>query len=155
MAIAGIRNGLAGLCDARRVAEGMIGIPFRDGGRDARKTGGLDCWGVVLEYYRRRFGVELPDPASLDPDTCEAAPVFRWFDKIPPGAAQEGDVLRFSSACGEGKGRHIGVKIGRDQVLHVSKQSVAIHSTRLFKFDAAFVLVGEPTSDEPPGGCEC
>ena len=153
MGIAGIKNGLAGLCDARRVAEGMIGIPFRDGGRDASVKGGLDCWGVVLEYYRRRFGVELPDPASLDPDTCEAAPVFRWFEPIPVGHAQEGDVLRF--AFDGGKGRHIGVKIGRDQVLHVSKQCVAIHSTRLFKFDAAFVLVGEPTSDEPGEGCEC
>jgi hypothetical protein len=69
--------------------------------------------------------------------------------------AQEGDVLRFASGRDGAKGRHIGVKIGRDQVLHVSKQSVAIHSTRLFKFDAAFVLTGEPTSDDPGEGCEC
>lgn len=154
MGISGIRKGLAGLASARRVAEGMIGIPFRDGGRDASVGGGLDCWGVVLEYYRRRFGVELPDPASLDPDTCEAAPVFRWFEPIPVGHAQEGDVLRFAFGADGEKGRHIGVKIGRDQVLHVSKQSVAIHTIRLFKFDAAFVLVGEPSSDDAGEGME-
>lgn len=36
----------------------LIGIPFVDGGRDPRT--GLDCWGLVLEVFRRS-GINLPD----------------------------------------------------------------------------------------------
>lgn len=36
----------------------LIGVPFVNGGRDYKT--GLDCWGVVLEYYKR-IGITLPD----------------------------------------------------------------------------------------------
>lgn len=123
---------------ARSVAEGLIGSPYLPGGRDV--TRGVDCWGVVLEFYARAYGVELPDPASVDPDACEASPVAAAFERIEVGAAREGDVLRFALNRGDGgKGRHIGVKIGRNQVLHpTEKGGVVCHSTALYRFDAAF-----------------
>lgn len=36
----------------------LIGVPFVDGGRDAKS--GLDCWGLVKEAFRRQ-GCEVPD----------------------------------------------------------------------------------------------
>ncbi len=36
----------------------LVGIPFIDGGRDAKS--GLDCWGLVKEAFRRQ-GCEVPD----------------------------------------------------------------------------------------------
>ena len=35
----------------------LIGVPFKVHGRD---KGGLDCWGVAMEVFRR-YGVRLPD----------------------------------------------------------------------------------------------
>ena len=40
------------------VYDDLIGIPFVDGGRDAKS--GLDCWGLVKEAFRRQ-GCEVPD----------------------------------------------------------------------------------------------
>lgn len=136
MGVMGIRPTMP---EARRIAEGLIGVPFLDGGRDPGE--GLDCWGVVLEFYRRRFGVNVPDPASLDPETCEAALVCSWFVPIRVGDAKDGDVLRFASnRCDCGKGRHLGIKIGRAQVLHPTTKEVVVHSMQLYTFDAAFRL---------------
>jgi cell wall-associated NlpC family hydrolase len=39
----------------------MIGIPYKHLGRDPKV--GLDCWGCVIEFYKR-VGVSLPDPIS-------------------------------------------------------------------------------------------
>ena len=36
----------------------LIGVPFVDGGRDY--IHGLDCWGMLLEVYKRN-GIILPD----------------------------------------------------------------------------------------------
>lgn len=38
--------------------EDLIGIPFVNNGRDHRT--GFDCYGLVMEVYRR-FGIELPE----------------------------------------------------------------------------------------------
>jgi cell wall-associated NlpC family hydrolase len=38
--------------------EDLIGIPFVNHGRDRRT--GFDCYGLVMEVYRR-FGIELPE----------------------------------------------------------------------------------------------
>ena len=36
----------------------LVGVPFVNGGRDYKT--GLDCWGMVLECYKRT-GITLPD----------------------------------------------------------------------------------------------
>ncbi len=49
--------------DAQAMASRMIGIPFADGGRDART--GLDCYGLLLHVYNE-LGWSLPDPFTYD-----------------------------------------------------------------------------------------
>lgn len=39
----------------------LIGVPFKKGGRTADE--GLDCWGLVIEVFRR-FGIIVPDYAD-------------------------------------------------------------------------------------------
>lgn len=44
------------------IAQELLGIPFREGGRDFRPLhGGTDCLGIVLEF-RRRLGLRAEDP---------------------------------------------------------------------------------------------
>lgn len=40
------------------MVEGLVGIPFLNRGRNVKE--GLDCWGLVMEVFRRR-GIILPD----------------------------------------------------------------------------------------------
>ena len=37
--------------------EDLIGVPFMDGGRDKN---GMDCWGLVREYFKRQ-GIVVKD----------------------------------------------------------------------------------------------
>jgi cell wall-associated NlpC family hydrolase len=45
----------------------LIGTPFVNGGRSVKK--GFDCWGLVLEIYRRA-GIKLQD-YKISSDECE------------------------------------------------------------------------------------
>ena len=50
----------------------LIGGRFVNGGRSVAK--GLDCWGLVMEVFRR-YGVELPD-FTVDAFACIAIDVL-------------------------------------------------------------------------------
>jgi len=90
----------------------LIGKPFE---RGARGPDAFDCWGLVLEMYRRA-GVNAPDFAS--PGTVEAiahlieGQVGEWHrvDPRTPGA-----VLLFRV---DGVGAHVGLSLGSDKFLH-------------------------------------
>ena len=70
----------------RNIAQGLIGIPFQHCGRDSSK--GLDCLGLVLEFYRR-LGFSLSDPIGTyreewwrdDPDLI-GIHIGSYFDSI-------------------------------------------------------------------------
>ena len=97
-----------------RIASGLVGTPYVAGGRDAKR--GLDCWGVVLEFYRRAFGIDLPDPVSMASATCEAAPVSDHFLRIEVEESQPGDIGRFH-VRDPGAG-HLGIVLARKRILH-------------------------------------
>lgn len=46
---------------SHRWAVEYIGTPWVAGGRHLERDGGLDCWGLVVDIYRRAFGIDLPE----------------------------------------------------------------------------------------------
>lgn len=56
-----------------------IGTPRAALGRT--REGGLDCFGLVLLYYREVRGIELPDPATDDPLEALACDASRMFKR--------------------------------------------------------------------------
>ena len=42
------------------IVDSLLGIPYVRNGRSVDVDGGLDCWGLAREVFRRRFGIDLP-----------------------------------------------------------------------------------------------
>ena len=47
------------------VIDDLFNIPFVAGGMDVRKDGGLDCWGLVGEVYRRVSPLSILPPMNV------------------------------------------------------------------------------------------
>lgn len=101
----------------------FLGIPFVYGGRN--KTG-MDCFGVVVEYFKRRHGIDIDDPciydkkfATKDYDAFEKHKGKDWLSVV--GGFQEGDVLLFhDNKCGVGT--HCAVYLSGDRLLHATEK---------------------------------
>ena len=39
----------------------LLGVEYVDNGRDIKTDGGLDCWGLVREVYKRELKINLPE----------------------------------------------------------------------------------------------
>ena len=95
----------------------LIGIPFANRGRD-KKTG-LDCYGLVQEFYRK-FGVEVPEYyadfndaeriQTLIADNTKGYPWKRISEPIVPCLI----AMRF----GNKYVNHTGVYVGAGKFLH-------------------------------------
>lgn len=46
----------------------LLGVPYVSNGRNIATDGGLDCWGLVCEVYRRALAVTLPPFLIADQD---------------------------------------------------------------------------------------
>ena len=124
----------------------LIGVPFLDSGRDFKK--GLDCWGLVMEVYRR-IGVELPDygktvpsayaSRSSDVAARDAEATGRWLKVELPDmcdlVAMHTD-RRVPTAI-----NHFGVCIGRGKFLHTIKPR-NVHIARLDAVEWEHRIVG-------------
>lgn len=108
----------------------LIGVPYLDGGRDPKK--GLDCWGLVIEVFRR-YGVPLPDYVvpALDSERInsiieEERPLWkrhRW-PRVPSPSVV---VIRFNTVdfC-----NHTGVYLGDGRFLH-TRQKIGVNVDRV------------------------
>lgn len=102
----------------------LVGRPFIDGGRDPQK--GLDCWGLVLEVFRRS-GIDLPDyTIACDdiPGIGRAVESERSFGRWKRWEAHEAPIpsllaIRFNSPLII---NHTGVFIGAGRFLHTRKR---------------------------------
>jgi len=103
----------------------IIGIPFRHKGRDAKT--GFDCWGLVIELYRRN-GIELVDPVpdyDKDWDKKKSDNLFlenyhRQWRKLDEGEKIELlDLVFFGTE--PSFPTHMGVIVERGKVLHCNR----------------------------------
>lgn len=102
--------------------DNYIGLPFLSGGRD---RAGLDCWGLVLLYYREVLKQELP---SLDDEYASAFDSQRVrelvdctkpeVEAVRTEEPETGDIAVIKLA---GIPCHVGVYITPDYVLHIER----------------------------------
>lgn len=99
----------------------LVGIPYVDKGRDPAV--GLDCWGVVRQFYQTVRGVLLPSLVARYVSAFDAASVSAlvadeasaWTRVAAPAF---GDVVTFNVS---GRPWHIGVCLGGGRFLHTVK----------------------------------
>lgn len=121
----------------------LIGIPFVDGGRDSR---GYDCWGLVMELFRRQ-GKKVKDYhiAAVDVDTIAKtafADESKWIRYDEP---QEGRLvlLKLSPGCWA---NHVGMCLGNGKFIHAYLLT-GVCIDRLAKWRSRVVGYYEPRED--------
>jgi len=90
--------------EARR----WLGTPYRYGGAD---RSGTDCSGLVMELYRSVCAVKLPRTTTLQKSYCT---------KVARNRAKVGDLMFFGSGKGGGAVSHVGLYIGKGEMIHAS-----------------------------------
>jgi cell wall-associated NlpC family hydrolase len=113
----------------------LVGIPFRYGGRGAD---GMDCWGVVVEAFRR-LGLGIEDvPAYGEVLATDNNPVFDtertacWHAVQPP--YEPYDVLLFADGCCGAAATHCALWLGRGRMLHaIERLGVIVSPLRHFR----------------------
>lgn len=107
-------------------ARPYLGTPYRDRGRGDElgpDAPGLDCWGLVVAFYRREFGLELPSYAEAYASAEEAREVAAaingglssWVRVATP---EPGDVVRLWVREPD-LATHVGIYLGGDSMLNV------------------------------------
>lgn len=108
----------------------LIGGQFVNGGRGV--STGLDCWGLVMEVYKR-YGIDVPDFTvdafayqTIDTLTGKAIKSQRW-EKVYTPADKDAPLVvlmrmhpKFIT--------HTGVYIGRNKIIHTMKMTGVITS---------------------------
>ena len=118
----------------------LIGVPFKDGGRD---TGGLDCWGLVRECYKRRgmavkdYAVSAMQMARIE--TTMKHEEYEW-EKLP--SPKEG-CLVVIRLPGTPWANHAGVYIGDGKFIHAYAPSGVVVD-RIKRWQSRIVGFYEP-----------
>ena len=92
----------------------LIGVPYVNGGRSVAE--GLDCWGLVREYYWRE-GVDLPE-ILIDAENTKA----RWQELSEP---EIGCVI-LMRLIGNPLPSHCGVYLGYGEFVHAIAPAVQV-----------------------------
>jgi cell wall-associated NlpC family hydrolase len=101
-----------------------IGVPFTERGRSRE---GFDCWGLAMQIYRDRLGVELPDYQHLYEHTAREARKIAgiietekdngWLE-VPLNKAQPFDIIIFRQG---GLHCHVGIITMPKHFIHATK----------------------------------
>lgn len=110
----------------------LIGVPYRDGGRT---LDGLDCWGLVLEVFRR-MGIMIPDVFSGQDqlavrDLQAHQPALDWIASLF-GDWRRVEVPTIGGAVAignvEGAAVHVGVIVEPFRMLHAMRHTGVVLS---------------------------
>jgi cell wall-associated NlpC family hydrolase len=114
-----------------KLATRMMGIPFRDFGRDQH---GMDCFGFAIDFYRRSdLGIELKDPLdfiSREKIKAGGQPIIDQYKKdwrpLPSREIQPGDLLLIAV---DGKIiDHMGIVLASNKFVHCIRGQGVIRS---------------------------
>ncbi|EHM37726.1 C40 family peptidase [Anaeroglobus geminatus] len=102
----------------------LIGVPYVNGGRDCET--GLDCWGLVREYYRRA-GIKLPkhliDIKRVDAIMAEIdSNKHKWLELETP----EVGCVVLLRLIGNPLPSHCGIYVGYGEFMHAVQTAVQI-----------------------------
>lgn len=102
-----------------------IGIPWNPKGRVVED--GLDCWGLVREWYKNEMDVMLPSFSNISAEElgykdCSTVIMTNElrdrFIRIEDGGAELGDILVFNIS---GMPIHVAVALEGGKMLHANK----------------------------------
>ena len=117
------------------IADDLLGIPYTLLGRNPKV--GLDCWGLVIEFYKR-MGVTLEDPVSgytkdwWKEQDFVSAYADRQFDKI--GEPEAAAVITLKIA-GSKVDNHMAVMLSDTEVLN-SHEHIGVHRLKLYALNS-------------------
>lgn len=103
----------------------LIGTPFKYGGRG---NGYYDCYGLVIELYRRLFNIELPDYQS--PTTArEIAKLMRGELHLwrPTEHPRRGTVMFMKL----GEFTHVAMYLGENRFIHTCEATGGVCIERM------------------------
>jgi cell wall-associated NlpC family hydrolase len=103
----------------------LIGIPYKDHGRDAS---GYDCYGLAIEVARR-YGYKLNDVIYTDHNLELSAENVPTLNVTPIDAPREGAILEMEY----NNNLHIGVAINEREFIHMTRKGCRINQIGVYK----------------------
>ena len=103
----------------------LIGIPYKDHGRDAS---GYDCYGLAIEVSRR-YGYKLNDVIYEDHSLTLSAENVPTLNVYPIDTPREAAVLEMEYE----NNLHIGVCINKREFIHMTRNGCRVSPIGLFK----------------------
>lgn len=94
-----------------------IGIPYQENGRDEN---GIDCWGLVLLFYKQEFNIELPNLdseyiSSYDSHVPQLVNNYKKDNWTKTNTPKLGDICLFNIL---GEPTHVGIYLENSKFLH-------------------------------------
>jgi cell wall-associated NlpC family hydrolase len=110
----------------------LIGRGYKIHGRT--KEEGFDCWGLVLELYKRE-GITLPDPCYFDTEVATNKRVLEGLEATIPNikldTPEPGCIIEFKIF---GEPSHVGIYIGNNDFIH-SSQNTGVVVDKLYRWE--------------------
>jgi cell wall-associated NlpC family hydrolase len=96
-----------------------VGVNFRKFGRDM--TEGVDCYGLILNFYRDELGIELPDfkDYKFDPKSISEKVYFALSDMFSPVKTEGPALYDLGLLSFAGAPTHVVMYIGDLKILHI------------------------------------
>lgn len=97
----------------------LIGIPYVNKGRDP--STGLDCWGLLRQFYREFMGIVLPSYTDEYEDAFDRTATVRAMDQHAPSCWIKVEEPRFGDGIRlriDGSACHVGIYLGHSEMLH-------------------------------------